>query len=222
MLISVLTGIAAGALHVVGGADHLIAMMPTAINQPKMALRNGLAWGLGHSAGVLTLSTIAILIKDFAHIQRMSSLAEFSVGLALVLVGALAIKTALGLDIHTHEHRHGDGHDHKHIHLHLRGKQIHNRHSHTSTGLGVLHGLAGASHLLAIIPALALPPIGAVAYMGAYFFGSIAAMGLVLCLISIATSRVGKKGLPLMVGLTGGLSIAIGLFWLHKNTLQII
>ena len=109
MLISIITGIAAGAIHVVGGADHLVAMAPVAMRHPRIALRNGLAWGMGHSVGVLLLSAIAIFLKDLAHIQMMSSLAEFIVGISLLVVGALAIRTAFGLRIHTHKHDHPDG-----------------------------------------------------------------------------------------------------------------
>ena len=75
-----------------------------------------------------------------------------------------------------------------HVHFHFLGRQQHRHHPHASTTLGVLHGFAGGSHLLAVIPALALPPIGAVAYMGAYLVGSFVAMGLVVLAISIASS----------------------------------
>ena len=64
MLISIITGIAAGAIHVGSGIDHLVAMFPVALQNPRIAFRNGLAWGLGHSAGVLVLSIFAIVIKD--------------------------------------------------------------------------------------------------------------------------------------------------------------
>ncbi|CAI8158493.1 MAG: Uncharacterised protein [Prochlorococcus marinus str. MIT 9215] len=222
MLISILTGFAAGALHVLGGVDHLVAMAPTAMRQPGTAMRSGLAWGLGHSTGVLVLSTVAILVKDFAHLERMSSWAEFSVGLALLVVGAMAIRTALGLDIHTHQHNHRDGHAHEHVHLHIRGRQKHGRHPHAASSLGLLHGLAGASHLLAVIPALALPPLGALAYLATYLIGSIAAMGAVVALISQATLRVGQRALPLLVGSAGGLSIITGFFWLQKTSFQIL
>ena len=36
----ILTGIFAGFVHVVSGADHLIAMAPAAINNPQKALKN--------------------------------------------------------------------------------------------------------------------------------------------------------------------------------------
>ena len=36
----ILTGIVAGFVHVISGADHLIAMAPAAINNPQKALKN--------------------------------------------------------------------------------------------------------------------------------------------------------------------------------------
>ena len=47
MQVVILTGILAGIIHVVSGADHLIAMAPSAISNPKIALKNSISWGLG-------------------------------------------------------------------------------------------------------------------------------------------------------------------------------
>ncbi|ABX09274.1 marine cyanobacterial conserved hypothetical protein [Prochlorococcus marinus str. MIT 9211] len=221
-MISVFAGFLAGAVHVVGGVDHIVAMAPNAFKSPKLALRDGLAWGLGHSTGILFLLGLAILLKDLVHIQRMSSFAEFSVGVVLLVGGTVAIKTSFGLKIHTHLHNHGEGHNHQHFHLHFRGAKKHAQHSHASTSLGVLHGLAGASHLFAVIPALALPPIGAVAYMAAYLLGSIVAMGAMLLAMSLATLKAGRKALPGLIGFTGGLSIITGFFWVHKTSSYIL
>ena len=218
MLISLLTGFAAGAVHVVGGADHLVAMTPFSLRQPVAALRAGLAWGAGHSVGVVVLALAAIGLKDLVHIEAMSAWAEFLVGVALLLVGALAVRTAFGLKLHSHEHHHNDASIHRHLHLHVRGQSNHRRHAHAASGLGLLHGLAGASHLLAVIPALALPPLGAFAYLLAYLGGSIAAMAAVVCTLSFLTLRSGARVLPLLVGCTGVLSIATGAFWLQKTS----
>ncbi len=222
MLISILTGFAAGAIHVVGGVDHLLSMAPSAMRRPRLALRGGLAWGLGHSSGVLVLSSIAILVKDLTHIERMSSFAEFSVGIVLLVVGAIAIRTSFGLNIHTHKHNHLDGNAHEHVHFHFGGRHRHTKHSHAVTSLGLLHGMAGASHVLAVIPALALPPIGAVAYMFAYLFGSILAMGLIVLVVSVATLRAGTRALPAIIGITGGLSMITGFLWLQKTSLEFL
>ena len=218
MLITLLTGFAAGALHVVGGADHLVAMAPLSLKRPVQALRAGMAWGVGHAAGVVLLALMALLIKDLAHLEAMSAWAEWLVGVSLLVVGTLAIRTAFGLELHTHEHRHDGERQHRHLHLHVRGQSNHRRHAHAASGLGLLHGLAGASHVLAVIPALALPPSGAVIYLLAYLVGSIAAMLLVAAALSLLTLRTGARRLPLLVGATGGLSILTGMIWLQKTS----
>ena len=218
MLISVLTGFAAGAVHVVGGADHLVAMAPFSLRKPWPAMRAGLAWGAGHSAGVVVLALVAIAFKDLAHIEAMSAWAEFLVGVALLVVGVLAVRTAFGLELHSHEHHHDGDQPHQHLHLHVRGQSNHRRHAHAASGLGLLHGLAGASHLLAVIPALALPPLAAVGYLVAYLCGSIGAMLAVVAVVSLLTFRSGARLLPWLVGSTGALSILTGAIWLQKTS----
>ena len=218
MLISVLTGFAAGAVHVVGGADHLVAMAPFSMRKPWPAMRAGLAWGAGHSVGVVVLALVAIAFKDLAHIEAMSAWAEFLVGVALLVVGVLAVRTAFGLELHSHEHHHDDDQPHQHLHLHVRGQSNHRRHAHAASGLGLLHGLAGASHLLAVIPALALPPLAAVGYLVAYLCGSIGAMLAVVAVVSLLTFRSGARLLPWLVGSTGALSILTGTIWLQKTS----
>jgi len=221
LLISILTGFAAGAVHVVGGADHLVAMAPFSLRKPMPALRAGFAWGAGHSAGVVILAFISIGLKDLVHVETMSSWAEFLVGVALLVVGALAVRTAFGLELHSHEHHHEGDQPHQHLHLHVRGQSNHRRHAHAASGLGLLHGLAGASHLLAVIPALALPPFAAFGYLMAYLCGSIAAMVAVVALVSFLTLHSGARLLPWLVGGTGALSIVPAATWLQKTSAAI-
>ena len=219
MLISVLTGFAAGAVHVVSGADHMVAMAPSAMRKPRLALIDGLSWGVGHSAGVLILSILGILAKDLINIDLMSSYAEFLVGISLLIVGFIAIRTSLRVNIHMHQHMHGEHKPHEHFHFHSLGNKLHGRHNHAATGLGVLHGFAGASHLVAIIPALALPLVGALAYLCAYLLGSVIAMGCVVLGISFAVNKANKMFYPFLMRSIGGLSIVIGIFWLQKTSI---
>ena len=72
----------------------------------------------------------------------MSSYAEFLVGISLLIVGFLAIRTSLKVNIHMHQHMHGDETTHKHFHFHAPGNKLHRSHTHAATGLGVLHGFA--------------------------------------------------------------------------------
>lgn len=217
-----LTGIAAGAVHVVSGADHLIAMAPASFTNPRNALKNALSWGLGHSSGIILLSVLTIFIKDFTQLTKLSYFAEFLVGLSLVIVGIMAIKNAYGFNIHSHSHKHNEGFSHKHLHFHSFKLKKHKNHSHALTSLGLLHGIAGGTHLLAVLPALALPLKDAAVYLLAYLLGSVLIMNLFTCLISISTKNVGQKFIKRLIAFAGGISFSMGLFWIQKSTLLFI
>ena len=211
------TGLIAGIIHVISGADHLIAMAPSSITNPKLALKNGLSWGLGHSSGVIILSIIAIFFKDIAHITKFSNFAEFLVGISLLIIGTIAIKNSFKFNIHNHQHEHNNGITHKHFHYHKNRDKRHNRHSHALTSLGILHGLAGGSHLIAVIPALALPMQEALAYLIAYLMGSSIIMIFFTYLISLSTMKAGQNFIKRFIAFAGGLSFAMGLFWVQKS-----
>ena len=217
MHVVILTGILAGFVHVVSGADHLIAMAPSAITNPKIALRNSISWGLGHSTGVIFLAFLAIFIKDITPLDKFSNFAEFLVGISLLIIGAFALKNSLNLNIHSHSHQH-DGVAHHHLHFHNKDQKKHNKHSHALTGLGLLHGMAGGSHFLAVLPALALPIPNAFAYLISYSIGSLVSMGLFNCLISVTVLNAGKKFIRRIVAFAGGLSFSMGLIWVQKST----
>ena len=188
----IFTGIVAGFVHVVSGADHLIAMAPAAINNPQKALKNSFSWGLGHSSGILLLAFLAIFIKDITPLNKFSNIAEFLVGISLLIVGVFAIKNSFQLSIHSHSHKHENGIAHRHFHFHVK-EQKKNRHSHALTGLGLLHGIAGGSHFLAVLPALALPLTSACLYLISYLIGSLISMNLFTCLISFTTFKASQK-----------------------------
>jgi len=217
MQVVILTGLIAGFIHVVSGADHLIAMAPSSITEPKQAMRNSYSWSLGHSSGVVILAVLAIFIKDIASINKISHVAEFLVGISLLVVGVYAIKNYFNLRIHSHSHEHKNGVAHQHIHIHRKNLKRYNNHSHALTGLGLLHGFAGGSHVLAILPALALPIPNALAYLIAYLIGSFISMNLFTCLISFTTLNAGQKFIKRLIAFAGGLSFSMGLFWIQKS-----
>ena len=163
------------------------------------------------------MASLALLAKDLVDIHEISTWAEFFVGITLLLVGGFAIRTSLGFSIHKHNHAHGINKEHQHLHFHVLGRKIHGRHTHAATGLGVIHGMAGASHFLGVLPALALPIPGAITYMLSYLVGSMFAMSSVVLGISYTTMKVGQKISPVLMGGVGGLSIATGFFWLQKS-----
>ena len=213
----ILTGILAGLIHVVSGADHLIAMAPSAINSPKIALKNSFSWGLGHSSGVVLLTVLAIFIKDITPLNNFSNIAELLVGISLLFVGLYAIKNSFQLSIHTHSHKHENGIAHRHYHFHMKEQKHNNKHSHTLTGIGLLHGIAGGSHFLAILPALALSLTNACAYLISYLIGSLISMNLFTCLISFTTFKASHKFIKRLIAVAGGLSFSVGLFWIQRS-----
>ena len=214
----ILTGILAGLIHVFSGADHLIAMAPSAINSPKIALKNSFSWGLGHSSGVVLLTVLAIFIKDITPLKNFSNIAELLVGISLLFVGVFAIKNAFQLSIHSHSHKHENGIAHRHYHFHMKEQKNNNKHSHALTGIGLLHGIAGGSHFLAILPALALSLTNACAYLISYLIGSLISMNLFTCLISFTTLNISQKFMKRLIAFAGGLSFSMGLFWIQKST----
>ena len=92
-----------------------------------------------------------------------------------------------------------------------------NKHSHALTGLGLLHGIAGGSHFLAILPALALPLTSACLYLISYLIGSLTSMNLFTCLISFTTFKASQKFIKRLIAAAGGLSFSLGLFWIQRS-----
>ena len=221
MLDSVVTGFGLGALHVIGGPDHMVAMAPQAMAKPKVALKDGLAWGVGHSAGVILLSLLGIFAKYLFNIEidieKLSYFAEFLVGITLLVIGGLAIRTSLRVNIHEHKHKHQEGILHKHFLFHSFGNHLLRTHTHKATGIGVIHGFAGTSHLLPALFTVSLSTTGAFAYLLSYLLGSVFAMGCVVLGISFAANKANKSFYPFLMRLIGGLSIVIGIFLLQNK-----
>ncbi len=211
-------GLSAGIFHVLSGADHLVAMAPSSITCPKSALKNGLSWGIGHSSGIIILSIIAIFIRDIIPLEKFSSIAEFFVGISLLVIGIIAIRNSRNIGIHSHQHQHNNGISHKHFHYH-QNKNLHNKNSHALTGLGLLHGIAGGSHLVPLIFVITIPNLqGAILYLFSYLIGSLIIMSLFTYLISITTLNIGRKQIKRLIALAGGVSFSVGLFWIQKSS----
>jgi len=181
-MLAFLTGLSAGAAHVVTGPDHLAALAPIAAHQPRSAARLGFRWGLGHGIGVLGLGALGVLTRDNLDVALLSQWSEFAVGFVLVTVGLWALRKASQIVIHSHGHRH-DGSDNHHAHFHVHATteehnhpDAHRGHSHAAFLVGALHGAAGTGHLLGVLPSLALPTSQAVVYLVAYFTGAVVAM----------------------------------------------
>lgn len=218
-MFALISGLAAGAAHVVTGPDHLAALAPIAVDRPLKALGLGLRWGLGHGLGVVALGGLGILARDLVDVDAISAFSELLVGFLLVVMGLWALRRASRMVIHTHGHAHDDA-DHAHLHVHAsperHDRAAHRGHSHAAFFVGLLHGAAGTGHLLGVLPSLALPPSEAALYLGAYFVAAVGAMGLFGALMGRLARRFGLLGLRRIMYGVSTTAIAIGALWLVR------
>jgi len=225
MLFAALSGVVAGFVHVLSGPDHLAAVAPLAADSGRRHWLTGLDWGVGHTGGVLLVGLLALLLRELIPVDAISSWGERLVGVVLIGIGIWGVRRALGLSVHVHEHAH-DGMRHEHVHVHAGdaghahapGQALPHSHTHAAFGIGVLHGLAGSSHLLGILPALAfVTRAESVAYLGAFGVATVAAMTAFAAGIGriAARARSGGAGFyrSLLYGCSGA-AIVVGGVWL--------
>jgi hypothetical protein len=174
-MLTLISGALAGLVHVLAGPDHLAAVAPMAIADRNRGWYAGFTWGVGHTAGVVTVAVLAVLLRDvLPPIELISAWSERLVGAALIAVGLWALRHALRIGNAPHLHN-GAAHEHVHVQRGTLARRI--GHAHASFLMGVLHGVAGSSHFLGVLPALALPTrTASLAYVAAFGIGSVAAM----------------------------------------------
>lgn len=223
MFAASLAGFAAGLIHVLSGPDHLAAVAPLATDQRRQAWRAGLQWGLGHSSGVLAVSLLALWLRERLPLDALSAWSERLVGVVLIAVGLWGLRRAFGRRVHVHPHVHGPVvHEHAHVHADApHAVDPHDRpshsHTHAAFAIGTLHGLAGSSHFLAVLPALALPGLAAsVSYLAGYGIGTVTGMsgfafGIGLLSRSADPAAARRKWL---LSASSAAAIVVGIVWL--------
>lgn len=177
-MLSILTGLLLGAWHVVSGADHLAAVTPLVLGPEhshgeRRPSRIGLAWGIGHASGVWLVGLVLLAIGSLIPLELVGVWSERIVGVAIVAVGLWGLWRV----------RQGWSHEHSHEH-----------HGHAASGsaigIGLIHGIAGSSHLYGVLPALALAGGERAGYLIGFGIGSIVAMGLFAGLVGLVVRRV--------------------------------
>ena len=215
-MLTIMTGTMAGFFHVLAGADHLAAVGPLAIERRRHGWFVGWTWGVGHASGVVVVAVVAVLLRDLLPpIESISAWSERLVGASLIVLGLWALRRAARLEPSAHVHGHV-AHDHLHV---RRGPLWFRRlgHAHASFCLGVLHGAAGSSHFVGVIPALALPTRAAsLMYIGAFGIGTVVAMTAFAAAASLTAGRAGHASTAhrLVLASTALASIGVGGVWL--------
>lgn len=186
-------GLAAGLLHVFSGPDHLAAVAPMAAGSDRNHWRTGLQWGFGHTAGVLMIAVLLLLVRDQLPLDAISAYSERIVGVALIAVGGWGIWKASRTAPKTHSH------------------------AGASFAMGTVHGLAGSSHLFGVVPALAFAARSdSILYLAGFGVGAIAGMsafaaGMGLLSVRFGTNPRRYRGL---IYASSAAALVVGGFWL--------
>jgi cytochrome c biogenesis protein CcdA len=220
-MLAALTGLFAGSIHVWAGPDHLAAIAPLAARGQKGSWRDGVRWGMGHSAGVGLVGLLSLWLRELLPLELLSSWGERLVGVMLLGIGIWSLRKVLRHRVHVHQHTH-DGEEHLHVHVHsTTSTHDHPRahvHQHAAVGIGVLHGLAGSSHFLGVLPVLAFPSSAqAAAYLIAFGVGTVASMAVFAFSVGHLAARLalsGERAYRRLMVACSVVAMAVGCFWL--------
>src|SRR6266446_2482760 len=158
--------------------DHLCAVTSFSSNARNVreAFWLGVRWAIGHTAALLIFGLILVALKA-AALPWIDTATELCVGAVLIGVGVWVI-----WDVLRQEHIHGHWHEHngaRHFHLHSHKQSEQHAHGHALTFIGLLHGLAGTSAVMVLIPIMLLHSVsGATLYILVFGAGTVVSMGL--------------------------------------------
>lgn len=206
------------------GPDHLAALLPRCCGQRwYKAGRVGALWGMGHGVSATILGVAAFALKrSFAgnsvgmgmkkFLAGASHVTEIAVGLSLILIGVMGIKEAREWEEEI------DGVQPKSLSAAATEDGIKTAQKRAVIFNGILHGFSwdGAPSLA---PAVAVATWGGnLTFLGAYAFGTMAAMAATTTLIGEGTRRAGeifqRPDIPQKLSFFSSLlAIAIGAVW---------
>lgn len=218
MLTTIGLGLVAGGAHVMTGPDHLAAIAPLAVHRPRSAIGIGLKWGVGHGLGAGLVGLLGLVSRGVLRLEVLSAWSELLVGFMLLLIGGWAFVVARGSLVDSPRPQHV-GNQPRELSIDVPGQG--HSHAHVSLWVGGLHGAAGTGHLLAVIPALALPTGQALLYLGSYFLAAVVAMGMVGALLGWMSCSRSPQVLRAMMYATSGAAMLVGTFWIGVGFLSI-
>ncbi len=196
MWLAALTGLGLGCAHVFAGPDHLAAIAPLSRGGGARGAWLGARWGLGHSGGVALVALAARALLDAAQVELLSSWSERIVGVALIALGLWGFYRSMRRALPERE-------------------QDARVHAHAAFGFGALHGLAGASHLLGVAPALAQPDgTATLVYLLGFTLGTIGAMAAFAAALGWFDARSNLRWRERLGHVSCATALGVGVYWL--------
>jgi high-affinity nickel permease len=206
-------------------ADHVTAVATLVTGQRSLSkiVRQGIAWGLGHS---LTLLSIGVLVLALGHTlpSWLAQALECAVGAMLMLLGADVLRRVLKDRVHAHSHQESA--------LRSGGSFLRSStsspvsaHEHMSTSpfralvVGMVHGMAGSAALI-VLSLGAMQSVGrALFYIVTFGIGSVAGMAMLSAAIAyplrLSAKQLGERH-QVITALVGASSCALGAIVVYR------
>ncbi len=203
-----LTGTLAGVAHALSGPDHLAAVLPLTAEAPRRAVRTTLAWAAGHGTGTLALAAVTGLFRGGLPLDQLGAHAEAVIGVVLVATGAWSLarsrRERARIDGRLQADREGGPRS---------GEGAVARPVGLALAFGGLHGIAGGTHVVTVLAALALPTEGAIAWLSGFVAGAGLAMGAVGVLARTFGGTLPPARLRTLQRFTAILAMIVGAAW---------
>lgn len=188
-------------------ADHLLAVssMVTRRTSLRLAVRDGIAWGLGHTSTIVLIGLLMIALR-VGITEGVFHWFEAAVGLMLLGLGVWRLYKVLK---HRRLHQNHIEHDHSHDHK-------------MAYGVGLVHGLAGSGGLVLLVMTQMTGQMEALSYLFIFGLGSVVGMALASSIFHLPFSRRVASSMALQLGLTvlsSALCMGFGAKLVYENLL---
>jgi len=142
-------------------SDHLTAVAVLVADKPSVssAVRQGVIWGIGHSATLLLVG-LAVIVSDVQLSEELTHVFELLVGLMLIALGIDCLRRWRRRDQIIHAASRTPPGDHR------------------ALGVGLMHGLAGSSALILLTMSTLDTTELAFGYMALFGVGSVFGMAM--------------------------------------------
>ncbi len=167
-------------------ADHLVAVsnIVTKRSKLKLAMRDGIYWGLGHTSTVLLIG-IAMMVGKLMIDENIFRYLEAGVGVMLILIGLYRLLPLFKYKTENHHTHHVNDKNHHHV----------------AYGIGAVHGLAGSGVMVLLVMTEVKETLPSLLYLLIFGLGSVVGMLVASGLFSLPFSKFFIKNRKVQLGL---------------------
>ena len=209
-------------------ADHVVAVSTIVSRERRIASAAwiGALWGAGHTITIFAVGS-GIILFSLVIPPRLGLSMEFSVGLMLILLGFVNLKSFLGFagassgSAYVHDqdgsHTHAGG-----VSVHFMDQRLGRLRLYQVARpliVGLVHGLAGSAAVALLVLTTLHDPRWAIAYLLVFGIGTIAGMMVITVAMASAIQYAGDRSAWINKRLalaTGLLSVGFGLFVVYQ------